>query len=74
MPSKPQRILAYKLGEGYGTTSEGKPLYSWPYTVHYTLGYELGGFYLAEGDARNGKVLSSMLPRYSNPSGADTWN
>lgn len=44
----------YKLGEGYAITSEGEPLYSVTFTIHYTPGFEGGNFYMASGDARNG--------------------
>lgn len=47
-------LLVYKLGEGYPTTQGGKPLYSYPYTVHYAPDHDDRPFYLGSGDARNG--------------------
>lgn len=54
MSNEMTRVVVYRLGEGYPTTREGEPLYSWPYTVHYAPGCEEGSFFLASGDARNG--------------------
>jgi hypothetical protein len=54
MPDHTSKLLVYHLGTGYGTTREGKPLYSWPYSVDYTPGCPQGEFFLSEGDARNG--------------------
>ena len=48
------KMQVYRLGQGYATTLEGKPLYSWPFTVDYAPDNPGGDFYLAEGDARNG--------------------
>lgn len=44
----------YRLGEGYPVTAEGKPLYSWPYTVHFAPDYPGNQYCLGEGDGRNG--------------------
>ena len=55
MPNDAPKLPVYRLGEGYPITQEGKPLYSWPYTVDYAPGHPSGDFYLGEGDARNGQ-------------------
>jgi hypothetical protein len=54
MSADTTKLLVYKLGEGYPSTNEGKPLYAWPYTLYYAPDYPGGPFYLGAGDARNG--------------------
>lgn len=56
-PDKKQNLTVYEvylLGKGYGTGADGKPVYFYPYTLHYAPGHPSGEFFLAEGDARVG--------------------
>lgn len=54
MPHEAHRVQAYLLAQGYMMGLDGKPIYSWPYRVHFTPGYKPGDFCLSSGDARNG--------------------
>jgi hypothetical protein len=57
----------YRFGEGCPMGADGRPLYSWPYTLHYTPGRPEGEFYAAEGDGRNGNGTFLSAGRLLEP-------